>query len=116
VADQATDAVERAERLANLRETYRRALASSRSRAPEVVDMIMINPFLTSRQVQDELGISQPGALNLVRRLESKGWLREIGAFGKGGRTYWVAPEVHAVITGNSSAPDHEGNRASTAE
>lgn len=105
IAVQATDAIERAERLADLRERYHRALVPSRSRAVEVVDMIMVNPFVTTRQVQDELGISQPGALNLVRRLERQGWLREIGTFGRGSRTYWVAPDVLTVIADASAVP-----------
>jgi Fic family protein len=98
VAVQATDAIERAERLADLRERYRVGLASSRSRASEVVDLMMANPFITVRQVQDNLGVTQPGALNLLRGIENRGWLRELGTIGRGGRTYWVAPEVLEVI------------------
>ena len=94
VDDQATDAVERAERLADLREMYRRYLASSRSRASEVVELLMANPFVTVRNVQSELKISQPGALNLLRGIEGRGWLREMGAIGQGGRMVWVAPEI----------------------
>ena len=56
VAVQATDAVERAERLADLREKYRRELASTRSRASEVVELLMANPFITVRNVQSDLG------------------------------------------------------------
>jgi Fic family protein len=98
VAEQATDAVERAERLADLREKYRRDLASTRSRAPEVVELLMANPFVTVRNVQDGLGVTQPGALNLLRGIEDLGWLREEGTIGRGGRMVWVAPEILAVI------------------
>ena len=67
VAVQATDAIERAERLADVRVRYRRDLASTRSRAAEVVELLMANPFVTVRNVQDALGVTQPGALNLLR-------------------------------------------------
>jgi Fic family protein len=98
VAVQATDAIERAERLADLRERYRRDLAAVRSRAPEVMDLLMANPFITVRQVQTSLGVTQPGALNLLRGIEGRGWLRELGTIGRGGKVYWVAPEVLEVI------------------
>jgi hypothetical protein len=84
--------------LADVREKYRRALTSTRSRAREVVELLMANPFVTVRNVQDALGVTQPGALNLVRSIENQGWLREAGTFGQGGRMVWVAPEVLAVI------------------
>jgi Fic family protein len=105
VADQATDALERAERLADLRETYRRDLASTRSRASEVVEILMANPFITVRNVQSELGITQPGALNLLRGIERRGWLREMGVIGRGGRMVWVAPEILAVIADLPDSP-----------
>lgn len=105
VADQAIDAVERAERLADLRETYRRDLASTRSRASEVVELLMANPFVTVRNVQTQLGITQPGALNLLRGLEQRGWLREMGVIGRGGRMVWVAPEILGVISDLPNSP-----------
>jgi Fic family protein len=105
VADQATDAVERAERLADLRETYRRDLASTRSRASEVIELLMANPFVTVRNVQTELHITQPGALNLLRGIERRGWLREMGAIGQGSRMVWVAPEILSVLADLPDAP-----------
>ena len=105
VAHQATDAVERAERLADLREKYRRGLATTRSRASEVVELLMANPFVTVRNVQSELDITQPGALNLLRGIERRGWLREMGAIGRGGRVVWVAPEILAVIADLPDSP-----------
>lgn len=104
VAVQAADAVDRAERLSDVRERYRKETATSRSRASEVVDMIMTNPFITVRQVQEELGITQPGALNLIRRLEKLGWLRQLGTHGRGGRVFWVAPEVLSTISDTNGA------------
>ena len=102
---QATDAIERAERLADLRERYRQSLVASRSRASEVVDLMVANPFVTVRHVQDALGVTQPGALKLVRGLEERGWLTEHGTIGRGGRTLWVAQEVLACITDGVQPP-----------
>lgn len=98
IAVQAKDAVERAERLSDLRERYRRALSTTRSRASEVVELLVANPFVTVRNVQEALGVTQPGALNLLRGLEKRSWLRDMGTFGRGGRTVWVAPEILSVI------------------
>jgi Fic family protein len=111
VAVQATDAIERAERLADLRERYRRDLAAVRSRAPEVMDLLMSNPFITVRQVQTSLGVTQPGALNLLRGIQGRGWLRDLGTIGRGGRAYWVAPEVLEAIADISVTPTYPAER-----
>jgi hypothetical protein len=67
-----------------------------------VVDVMLSNPVLTVRLVRERLSETRPithqGALNLIRKLEDHGWLKEFGAFGRGGRTYWTAPDVLEVI------------------
>jgi Fic family protein len=100
VTREAGDAVTRAERLVDVRERYRRQLAEegSRSRAGDVVDLMMENPYVTVARVRRALEVTQPGALNLLRRLERRGWLQELGTSGRGGRLVWVAPEVLRVI------------------
>ncbi len=62
-AIQAADAVSRAERLGDVRERYQHELAAtgSRSRAGEVVDLMMDNPYITVARVQKALGVTQPG-------------------------------------------------------
>ena len=110
VTVQARDAVERSERLFELRESYRTMLAGSRSRATEVVDLLFENPFVTGRSVASRLDVTSQGALNLIRSLESRGWLRELGTFGRGGRVYWVAQEVFDIIERPAgSAPVDQG-------
>jgi Fic family protein len=99
VSVQAEDATARAERLVDLREHYRAELAGSRSRAAEVVDLFFANPFLTARRVQTALGITNQGAHSLLRQLEARRWLDNVGTFGRGGRTYWLAREVYDVIS-----------------
>jgi Fic family protein len=99
VAVQAEDAVARAEHLHDLREGYRAQLAGSRSRAVEVVDLLFVNPFMTVRRVTNALGVTPQGATNLIRQLESRGWLLMVGQFGRGGRNSWVAPEVFDAVS-----------------
>jgi Fic family protein len=97
VAVQATDAVDRAELLSDLRENYRTRLRGGRSRAPEVVDLLFANPILTVRHVQNRLSISQPGATNLLRSLVEHGVVREIGR-GSGVRHRWISDGVLDVL------------------
>jgi cell filamentation protein, protein adenylyltransferase len=97
VAVQANDAVTRAEVLADLREKYRIILKGSRSRAPEVVDLLIGNPIITVRHVQNQLGVSQPGAANLLRQLTQHGIVQETG-IRPGVRHRWIANEVLRVL------------------
>ena len=98
VTNQSNDAVSRVERLFELQEKYREELAGSRSRAPEVIDLLFENPFVTTRLVASRLGVTTQGALNLIRSIEKKGWLEELGSFGRGGRVYWVAWDVYRIV------------------
>jgi cell filamentation protein, protein adenylyltransferase len=97
VAEQATDAVDRAERLADVREHYRDRLAGSRSRAHEIVDLLFENPYLTIRGVVTRLGVTHPGAANLIRQLEDANVLTEVDP-AKFGRKRWVALEIRDII------------------
>jgi Fic family protein len=96
VAVQATDAVERAEQLSDLRENFRARLRGG-GRAHLVVDMLFANPILTVRYVQERLGISQPGATNLLRRLGAAGIADEVGT-GPGVRHRWFCRDVLKVL------------------
>ena len=107
VTVQAEDAVLRSQSLFDLRERYRAELRGTRSRAAEVVDLLFENPFLTTRRAIAALGITNQGALKLIRSLEGRGWLREIGGFGRGGLTYWLASDVFDTLN-TSEAPGRE--------
>lgn len=97
VEEQATDAVVRAEALADVRERYRSTLAGDRSRAIEVVDLMFQNPVLVTNRVAAQLGVTVQSALNHIRRLEKAGIVREVeGVPGRSKR--WVAPEVFEVL------------------
>lgn len=96
VAVQATDAVDRADQLSDLRESYRSRLRGG-SRAHEVVDLLFANPILTVRYVKERLGLSQPGATNLLRQLADEDIVQEVGT-GPGVRHRWFGTEVLAVL------------------
>lgn len=99
VAVQANDAVERAERLLDLQRTYRSQLASDRSRAAEVVELLFVNPVVTTKRVMDALDVTNAGANGLIRKLEERGWLVETRVSGRGGRITWIAPDVMRVLS-----------------
>lgn len=99
---QAADAEERAEKLTDLREEYRERLKGTRSRAFEVVDLLLDNPVVTTSVVADQLGITPQGATNLLKQLESVDILtprRRIP--GRSNR--WVAPEMLDVLVKRSA-------------
>ncbi|WP_319449414.1 MULTISPECIES: Fic family protein [unclassified Mycobacterium] len=97
VAVQAADAINRAEELADLREQYRLRLQGSRSRAIEVVDLLFANPVLTVKAVQRRLGMSQPGATNLLRTLATADIVTEVGE-GPGTRHRWFGDDILRVL------------------
>jgi Fic family protein len=96
---QAVDAVERAERLADLRERYRHQLAGVRSRAAEVVDLLFENPIATGPFVSERLGMTWQGAKNLLEQLNAKGIVRQFRAPTGGGRRSWIADEILRAVT-----------------
>jgi Fic family protein len=102
VAVQATDAVDRAEHLSDLREDYRSRLQGG-GRSHLAVDLLFANPILTVKYVQGRLGLSQPGATNILRRLGAVGIVEEVGV-GPGVRHRWVAREVLKVLDPESGS------------
>lgn len=98
VAEQAADALTRAERLADLRERYRDVLAGqTRSRAHEVVDLLFENPVLTGTSVARRLGVTGQSGINLCRQLERAGLVQELDRV-PGRRLRWVAREILDAI------------------
>ncbi len=102
VAVQATDAVDRAEQLSDLREDYRSRLQGG-GRSHQAVDLLFANPILTVKYVQGRLGVSQPGATNILRRLAAVGIVEELG-IGPGVRHRWIAREVLKVLDPESGS------------
>jgi Fic family protein len=118
VKRQADDASARAEKLVDLREEYFKEALQTRGRLPGLVNLMFANPYLTVTRVERALGLTNQGARNLLRDAERRGWLREIGAYGRGGRTFWLAPRVFDVIEapadyadGTPESPEQETAR-----
>jgi len=81
VAEQAQDAIARARHLQDLREEWRRRLSQARTSALtlRLVDLLFTNPVLTVPQVQKWLGMTYPGAKQIVERLIQAGILEPVG-------------------------------------
>ena len=98
VRRQAEDASTRATGLVDLRERYLAEALKTRSSLPGLVQLIFGNPFVTVSRVERALGLTNQGARNVIRDAARRGWLREVGTRGRGGRMYWIAKEVFDVI------------------
>ncbi|WP_285138468.1 Fic family protein [Microbacterium sp. lyk4-40-TSB-66] len=98
VRAQADDAVARSRRLISIREAYHADAIKERSSLPRLVDIIVRNPFVTVKSVQDGLDLTNQGARNLIKNAETRGWLRSLGTHGRGGRERWYAPAIFEVI------------------
>jgi Fic family protein len=96
---QAVDAVNRAERLTDLREHYRaRVRATTRGAANQLVDLAFEQPVLNARLVETRLRITRPAALTALRQLAEVGILTELGG-GPRGQLRWRASQVLSVLT-----------------
>ena len=96
-----TDAVERAERIVELRERYREAASTlGTANALALVDLICENPVVTTRSIENRLSVSRPAALRLLRRMEERGVLEEAKTGARGQRRY-VAPGLLDAIVGS---------------
>lgn len=98
VTEQSSDAISRAGRLVKLRENYYRQAEADRSRVTALIPLIFRSPFISTRTVEKSLEITNPGARKLLARAESYGWLRNFGAFGRGGMHVWIASEIYDVV------------------
>jgi Fic family protein len=99
VHTQAMNAVGRGQRLVELRERYRTAASTlSSSKALVLVDLICETPIVSSRRVEQGLGVTRPTALKLLRQLEQVGVLEE-GHPGPRGQRRYFAQELMAAVT-----------------
>jgi Fic family protein len=98
VKTEATDAVGRARRLVELRDRYLKAAASVGTvNAIDLAGLICENPVVTTRSIENRLGVSRPTALRLLRRMEERGVLVEQEAGARGQRRY-VAEDLLGLI------------------
>jgi Fic family protein len=99
VKTQAGDAVQRAQRIVELRERYREVAGTlGTANALAVVDVICENPVVTTKSVEKHLGVSRPTALRLLRRMEDQDVLSPAQAGPRGQRRY-VARDLMTAVT-----------------
>ncbi|MGI8521498.1 MAG: Fic family protein [Actinomycetota bacterium] len=98
VQDAAEDAVSRASRLIELRESYLANAQTERSRVGVVIPLIFKNPFVSANAVQRTTDVTAQGARNLLSRAEALGWVKKYGTYGQGRRMLWIANDVLDVL------------------
>jgi len=99
VETEARDAVARAQRVVEVREQYLTAAATmATANGLALVDLICENPLVTTRRVEERLGVSRPTALRLLSRLAERGVLSE-GDGGPRGQRRYVARELLAAVS-----------------
>ena len=77
VRDTANEARERARRLMDLREKWRKELRSS-ANALSLLDDLFLNPYVTVAYAQSVLKVSNPTARQVVVRMQEAGLLKEV--------------------------------------
>lgn len=98
VKAQAEDAVDRSRKLVRIREEYYSEAIRERSNLPRLVEIIVRNPFVTVKYIEQKLELTNQGARNLIKNAEKRGWLQSLGTRGRGGRELWYSPEIFEII------------------
>lgn len=102
VESQANDAVQRAQRIIDVREDYlRAAVALGTPNALTLVELICENPIVTTRSIENRLDVSRPTALRLLKRMEEQGVLSETDSGARGQRRYVARAMMGAVAGGD---------------
>jgi Mn-dependent DtxR family transcriptional regulator len=65
-----------------------------------LVELICENPIVTTRSIEDRLGVSRPTALRLFRKMENQGVLSE-GVAGAREQRPHVAREMMEAVAGD---------------
>ena len=80
VAEQSTDTVQRSYQLLDLLQRYQSwALSTTRSaNLARLVGLVLVRPVISISNVEEWLGVTQPGASRLVQQLVDRGFLEEV--------------------------------------
>jgi Fic family protein len=100
---QASDAEARSKKLMDVRESFRATLRGDRSRATEVIDLLVQNPFVTTRAVSASLGITVQGATSLLNKLEKLDIIRPRTRV-PGRLKRWICPNILEVLDGSGAS------------
>lgn len=98
VKEQSTDALRRAERLGDLRERYRLLATGSRSRLPDLIELLFENPVITPQYAARRLSLTVQGVKNLIERLDDAGVLVQLSEGGGRRPGRWMAQEIVSVL------------------
>jgi hypothetical protein len=98
VEAQAEDAVSRSRRLVKIREDYYGEAIRGRSNLPRLVEIIVRNPFVTVKLIEEEVELTNQGGRNLIKNAETRSWLHSLGTRGRGGRELWYSPAILDII------------------
>lgn len=94
----------RAQRIIELRKRYRVAASSiASSKAMLLVDLVCETPIVSSRAVEENLGVTRPTALKLLRQLKTVGVLEE-GNLGPRGQRRYLARELMDAVTDDTGS------------
>ncbi len=103
---QANDAVTRAERLVDLRESYRaRVVESTRSQAVTLVDSLFANPIITARRVERSLDVKRPTSLRMLDQLQDLAILTEMAPGPRRQRRFMAAEILRVLEAEDSNNP-----------
>ena len=80
VQEQAEDALARARRVRDLHDDYRQRLhgVGASANALQLAEELFVSPVITARRAAEVLGVSNPGARRIIRRLTQAGIVRPI--------------------------------------
>lgn len=97
LAEQAEATIKTIVALTNIRIRYIEITSGSkRSVAKRIVEMLFANPYITTRRVKENLGVSQTGAVRGISRLVKAGILRRVPVRHR--TRVWVAHEIIGAI------------------
>lgn len=99
VEHQANESAQRISALLAIRERYRSDVRGDRSQIGDLIDVLLHTPVVTVGTVVRELQVTQPTGSNLLRKAETRGWVRSAGRWGRGGKERWVADEIWRAVT-----------------
>ena len=96
----------RADRLVDLRESYRaQVIESTRSQAVALVDSLFANPIIAAHRVEKLLGVKRPTSLRLLDRLRELEILTEMAPGPRRQRRFMAAEILHVLEEDHSHAP-----------
>ncbi len=98
VAEQARDAIERARRLQDLQQEWRKALRKDKSPVLclQITDYLFERPVVNSSHLKARFGSSLPTVLRALQRLEKLGIIKEVS--GRARNQQFIAAEILSAV------------------